>query len=131
MHQMLALALQSDSTRSVTLKSTAMNDVPKLPGVDTGWHDLSHHGQDEQKIDELKLIEEAKFREINALLVMLRNAKEAGHRARFDTLAHHQQAGKREQPQRAGSAGDSCGRWLAAWAAHHGRRQRQRQRPPP
>ena len=76
MHQMLALALQSDSTRIITLKATAMNDVPKLPGVDTGWHDLSHHGQDEQKIDELKLIESAEFREVNALLTQLREAKE-------------------------------------------------------
>lgn len=78
MHEMVALALQSDSTRIITLKSTAMNDVPKLPGVDTGWHDLSHHGQDEQKIDELKLIEMAEFREINGLLTLLRAAKESG-----------------------------------------------------
>jgi hypothetical protein len=78
MHQMIALTLQSDSTRIITLKSTAMNDVPKLPGVDTGWHDLSHHGQDDQKIDELKLIEEAEFREINGLLTLLRGGQEAG-----------------------------------------------------
>jgi hypothetical protein len=77
MHQMLVLALQSDSTRIITLKATAMNDVPKLPGVDTGWHDLSHHGQDSQKIDELKLIESAEFREINHLITLLRDAKEA------------------------------------------------------
>jgi hypothetical protein len=78
MHQTIALALQSDSTRIITLKSTAMNDVPKLAGVDTGWHDLSHHGQDEQKIDELKLIEAAEFAEIAGLLGMLRAAKESG-----------------------------------------------------
>lgn len=78
MHQMLVLALQSDSTRIITLKATGMNDVPKLPGVDTGWHDLSHHGQDAQKIEELKLIEMAEFREINWLISALRNAKEAG-----------------------------------------------------
>ena len=77
MHQMIVLALQSDSTRIVTLRSSAMNDVPKLPGVDTGWHDLSHHGQDDQKIEELKLIETAEFREINALLSQLRQAPEA------------------------------------------------------
>jgi hypothetical protein len=74
---MVALALQSDSTRIITLKSTAMNDVPKLPGVDTGWHDLSHHGQDEQKIEELKLIEAAEFREINGLISLLRQASDA------------------------------------------------------
>jgi hypothetical protein len=77
MHQMVALALQSDSTRIITLKSTAMNDVPKLPGVDTGWHDLSHHGQDEQKIEELKLIEAAEFREINGLISLLCQASDA------------------------------------------------------
>jgi hypothetical protein len=78
MHEMIALALQSDSTRIITLKATAMNDVPKLPGVDTGWHDLSHHGQDAQKIDELKIIESAEFREVNALLALLGGAKESG-----------------------------------------------------
>ncbi|MCA9247633.1 MAG: DUF1552 domain-containing protein [Planctomycetales bacterium] len=78
MHEVLALALQSDSTRIITLKATAMNDVPKLPGVDTGWHDLSHHGQDETKIDELKLIESAEFREIGGLLSLLSAAREAG-----------------------------------------------------
>lgn len=78
MHEMISLALQSDSTRIITLKSTAMNDVPKLPGVGTGWHDLSHHGQDEKKIDELKLIEEAEFREMNGLVALLRGASEAG-----------------------------------------------------
>jgi hypothetical protein len=71
MSDVIALALQTDSTRIITVKASAMNDVPKLPGVDTGWHDLSHHGQDEEKIEELRLIEEAEFREIDAFLTRL------------------------------------------------------------
>jgi hypothetical protein len=77
MHHMIALALKSDSTRIITLKANAMNDVPKLPGVDTGWHDLSHHGQDAQKIEELKIIESAEFAEINSLISLLHEAQEA------------------------------------------------------
>jgi len=78
MHEMIVLALQSDSTRIITLKASATNDVPKIPGVDTGWHDLSHHGQDEQKIEELAKIERAEFGEINHFLKLLESAKEAG-----------------------------------------------------
>lgn len=77
MNEMLVLALQTDSTRIVTLKASATNDVPKIAGVDTGWHDLSHHGQDEQKIEELAKIETAEFAEINRLLSSLDAAKEA------------------------------------------------------
>ncbi|MGC3967560.1 MAG: DUF1552 domain-containing protein [Pirellulales bacterium] len=78
MHEMIVLALQTDSTRFVTLKSSATGDVPKIPGVDTGWHDLSHHGQDKDKIDELARIERAEFGEINHFLKLLDGAKEAG-----------------------------------------------------
>jgi len=104
-----------------------MNDVPKLPGVDTGWHDLSHHGQDAQKIQELKLIEEAEFREISGLLTLLRNAKEAGGSVLDST---HLLILSRQQSQLAGSAGDSRRRRFPARPAHRGWRQRQRQRPP-
>jgi hypothetical protein len=78
MFEMVALALQADSTRIVTLKGNASNDVPKVSGVATGWHDLSHHGQNEAKIEELKLIEMAELREINGLITRLRTARDGG-----------------------------------------------------
>lgn len=80
MHDLIVLALQTDSTRVVTLKAAAGGDAPKIEGVDTGWHDLSHHGQDEGKIAELKLIEEAEFREIGRLISLLKEAKDADGR---------------------------------------------------
>lgn len=76
MFEMIALALQTDSTRIITVKGTASNEVPKIAGVDTGWHDLSHHCQDEKKIDELRLIEAAEFEAIGHLLTKLREAKD-------------------------------------------------------
>lgn len=62
MFDMIVLALQTDSTRSITLGLGGMNAVPSnIPGVKTDWHNLSHHGKDEAKIEELKLIEESEF----------------------------------------------------------------------
>ena len=77
MYEMIVLALQTDSTRIITVKGNASNQVPNVEGVSTGWHDLSHHGQDQQKIEELKLIEMAELREINRLLTNLREARDA------------------------------------------------------
>jgi len=77
LYEMVVLALQSDSTRIITVKGNASNSVPKIDGVSTGWHDLSHHGQDQQKIEELKLIEMAELREVNGLLTGLRRARDA------------------------------------------------------
>jgi hypothetical protein len=77
MNEMIVLALQTDSTRFITLKSAGGGEVPKIEGVDTGWHDLSHHGQDEKKIEQLARIERAEFAEHARLLAMLKDAKEA------------------------------------------------------
>jgi len=77
MHQLIVLALQTDSTRIITYSAGGFNPVPTIEGVSTGWHDLSHHGQDEEKIDELAIIEKAEFREIDRLLTMLKEAQDA------------------------------------------------------
>lgn len=79
MYAMIVLALQTDSTRTVTLALSGMNAVPsKLPGVRTDWHNLSHHGKDEKKISELKLIEEAEFDAFNEFLGQLKGIEENG-----------------------------------------------------
>ncbi|MGE3778440.1 MAG: DUF1552 domain-containing protein [Pirellulaceae bacterium] len=78
MHNLITLALQTDSTRFITYAAGGFNPVPKIEGVDTGWHDLSHHGQDQEKIDELAIIERAEFQEIDRLLMMLKEATDAG-----------------------------------------------------
>lgn len=77
MHDLIALALHTDSTRITTYSAGGFNPVPKIDGVDTGWHDLSHHGQDDEKIDELAIIERAEFKEIDRLLSLLKTAKDA------------------------------------------------------
>lgn len=77
MYDMMVLALQTDSTRSITFDLGALNSVPSnINGVKTDWHNLSHHGKDEAKINELKLIEEAEFVAFNKFLAELKNVKE-------------------------------------------------------
>src|SRR5690606_7719866 len=51
------LAIQTDSTRLITLKGPGGNEVVQLSGVGDGWHNLSHHGRDPDKIEQLAIIE--------------------------------------------------------------------------
>ncbi|NNE90006.1 MAG: DUF1552 domain-containing protein [Verrucomicrobiales bacterium] len=79
MNDMIVLALQTDSTRSVTFQLGGMNAVPSnIPGVKTDWHNLSHHGKDPDKIEELKIIEEAEFTVLNEFLTKLDGISENG-----------------------------------------------------
>lgn len=74
MQDLIVLALQTDSTRTITLRLSGMNAVPEIAGVKNDWHNLSHHGQDQAKIDELRVIETAEFTEFAAFLSKLKAA---------------------------------------------------------
>ena len=79
MYEMMALAIQTDSTRVITFNLGTLNAVPSnIEGVRSDWHNLSHHGKDEAKIDELKLIEIAEFQAFNEFLGRLTSIEEAG-----------------------------------------------------
>ncbi|MFY9255576.1 MAG: DUF1552 domain-containing protein [Fuerstiella sp.] len=87
MYDMMVLALQTDSTRAITLSLGAMNAVPSnIQGVKSDWHNLSHHGKDEDKIAELRLIEQAEFSEFNQFLNRLKAIDEQG-RSLLDNTA--------------------------------------------
>lgn len=78
MYDMIVLALQTDSTRTITFQLSGMNAVPTIPGVSSDWHQLSHHGKDPAKIDELKIIEEAEFIAFAEFLARLKSVEEHG-----------------------------------------------------
>src|SRR5207253_1200680 len=46
MFDLIHLALQTDSTRLITLLLLGTSGVPPVPSVSFGHHDLSHHGKD-------------------------------------------------------------------------------------
>src|SRR5205809_5821760 len=78
MFDLIHLALQTDSTRLVTLLLLGTSLVPPVPGVSLGHHDLSHHGQDPKKIEQLKAVEVAKMQTLRDFLRKLKETKEEG-----------------------------------------------------
>jgi hypothetical protein len=72
------LALQTDSTRLITIFLLGTSQVPPIPGVSLGHHDLSHHGQDPNKIEQLKKVELEAVKVLRDLLAKLRETKEEG-----------------------------------------------------
>jgi len=78
---LIQLAFATDSTRIATLSMDAVGaGLTPVPGVSLGHHNLSHHGLDPAKIDQLRLIEEAEIRLFGYLLEKLGGAKEQGGR---------------------------------------------------
>ena len=59
MSDMIKLALQTDSSRFVVYHLGGSGGVVPLPGVEEGYHGLSHHGLDEEKLEQLALVETA------------------------------------------------------------------------
>ncbi|MBI3878717.1 MAG: DUF1552 domain-containing protein [Verrucomicrobia bacterium] len=76
MFDLMHLALQTDSTRLMTMLLLGTSQVPPIPGVTQGHHDLSHHGQDPDKIAQLKTIELEKMKALRELLTKLKQTKE-------------------------------------------------------
>ncbi len=59
MHDVIRLALKTDSSRFITFHTGGGGGVVPLEGVHEGYHTLSHHGKDEQKLEQLALVEKA------------------------------------------------------------------------
>src|SRR5215217_9121639 len=78
MFDLIHLALQTDSTRIVTMLMLGTSLVPPIPGVSLGHHDLSHHGQDPKKIEQLKTIELEMMKTVRELLEKLKKTEEQG-----------------------------------------------------
>jgi len=70
------LALQSDSTRIITILLSGASLVPPIQGVNMAHHDLSHHGQDPVKLGQLKTLETEKLKVLGDLLTKLKSSKE-------------------------------------------------------
>lgn len=74
MLEIIFLALQTDSTRFVTLHVPGNARVNSIEGVDEGYHTLSHHGRDEDKIGQLTLVEQTVVNEWADFLRKLKDA---------------------------------------------------------
>src|SRR6187551_3515734 len=72
------LALQTDSTQFITIMLAGSTYVPPIKGVTLGHHDLSHHGKDPEKLEQLKIVEVETMKTLRDLLAKLRQSQEDG-----------------------------------------------------
>ena len=70
------LALQTDSTRLITIMLAGSSFAPPIEGVTLGHHDLSHHGKDPGKLAQLKIVETETMKTVRDLLHSLRQSRE-------------------------------------------------------
>lgn len=70
------LALQTDSTRLITIMLAGSTFAPPIEGVTLGHHDLSHHGKDPGKLAQLKIVEIETMKTVRDLLGKLRQSRE-------------------------------------------------------
>lgn len=83
---LIPLALQSDSTRVITIFLQGANAVPPVSGVTIDHHNLSHHGQEPDKIAQLRLVETEQFRVFSGLIDKLKRKQEGGTVLLEDTM---------------------------------------------
>lgn len=80
MCDVIKLALETDSSRFITFHLGGAGGVVPIPGVEEGYHNLSHHGMDETKIAQLALVEQAIVEEWGQFLRSLRDTKDQNGR---------------------------------------------------
>ena len=78
MLDLMKLAIQTDSTRFISLHLSAGNMRIPIEGVEEGYHTLSHHGRDDDKLDQLALIEEQIVSSWGQFLRLLSDVEEEG-----------------------------------------------------
>lgn len=83
------LALQTDSTRSMTLYLWSHTERLDLPGLAVSHHDASHHGQDDSKIKQLALVEDAEMKLFAEFLGKMQKTEEAGASLLDQTVVFH------------------------------------------
>ena len=72
---LLTLALQTDSTRVATFEIPIGFTTSDLDNVTSGYHGLSHHSKGENKLEQLKVVEDYIFTQVNRLFDGLQEAK--------------------------------------------------------
>ena len=81
MYDLARLAFETDSTRSITLMlDSVATPVVTIEGetITDGYHNLSHHGKSEEKLAQLKVIDEWHMKLLAELFSDLKSVREGG-----------------------------------------------------
>ena len=85
LYDLIALALQTDSTRIATLEIGG-SFLPQNLGIDKSYHSLSHHGNDEETIAYLITLETYQLEQFSKFLTRLSAIKD-GEQSLLDSTA--------------------------------------------
>lgn len=83
-YDLMKLALQTDSTRVISMAIHGWQGDSGLSGVTKGYHDLSHHGRDETKLQQLGVIEQYHTSQLARFLNVLKQSQVAGDASLLD-----------------------------------------------
>lgn len=81
MYDLVRLAFETDSTRSVTLMLNSVGTpVPQIAGAEItdDYHNLSHHGKSEDKLAQLRILDEWHMKLLGDLFTGLKGVREGG-----------------------------------------------------
>jgi hypothetical protein len=87
--ELIRLALQTDSTRAISVNHWSHQENLMMDGITLTHHDASHHGQDEAKLKQLAAIEEAELRLFADFLGKMKSTDDGGRTLLDQTIVLH------------------------------------------
>jgi hypothetical protein len=87
MLEVARLAVQTDLTRIVTLYYVGTIKTPSRPGTSFAYHDLSHHGQDAGKLNQLTVLERDLLLEWGGFIQRMKDSRDGASRLLDNTMS--------------------------------------------
>lgn len=79
-YEIIALALQTDSTKFITFQMGGGNGFLPVEGVDTAYHSLTHHGHRPEYLKQLRFIDNWRYQHLAHFISLLKKYKDSEHR---------------------------------------------------
>jgi hypothetical protein len=84
-YEIMALALQTNSTKFITFHQGGGNGFLPVEGVDTAYHSLTHHGHRPERLRQLRLIDNWRYQHLAHFISLLKKYKDSDNRPLIDT----------------------------------------------
>ncbi|MCH2204267.1 MAG: DUF1552 domain-containing protein [Lentisphaerales bacterium] len=85
LYDLIHLAVQTDSSRFITFSLGQTIRINELPGITKGYHDLSHHGKNPEKLKQLLSIENFFMEELAAFVEKMKQTKQTDGQSLFSS----------------------------------------------
>ncbi len=85
-YDLIALAMQTDSTRAITFDITDFGGASGIAGIDSGYHTLTHHGKMEGRLSQLRKIEQFHADQFGRFLGLLKSKQGSSGKRLLDEV---------------------------------------------